>query len=162
MPETSRSTRSGLIGRLRQAMEIERSSLPRSNGWRSPSFLTTLSPRSWTRSKVEKRAPQLSHWRRRRIEAPSSVGRLSFTWLSGWRQNGQRTFRLQVRVDRKAGAERLDAVAYRCLDLAVASLAILAQAFDHFGDQAADFLELGSAEPARCAGRRAEANARRD
>ena len=76
--------------RLRQAMAIERASLSRSNGSRLPSFLTTVRSRSWTRSKVVKRAPQPSHCRRRRIAAPSSVGRLSFTWLSSWAQNGQR------------------------------------------------------------------------
>jgi hypothetical protein len=42
---------------------------------------------------VVNRAPQSSHWRRRRIEAPSSVGRLSFTWLFSWEQNGQRNYR---------------------------------------------------------------------
>jgi hypothetical protein len=42
------------------------------------------------RSNVVKRAPQPSHWRRRRIAVLSSVGRLSFTWLSSWAQNGQR------------------------------------------------------------------------
>jgi hypothetical protein len=36
------------------------------------------------------RAPQASHWRRRRIAAPSSDGRLSFPWLSSWAQKGQR------------------------------------------------------------------------
>jgi hypothetical protein len=39
---------------------------------------------------VVKRAPQLSHCRRRRIAVLSSVGRESFTWLSSWAQNGQR------------------------------------------------------------------------
>jgi hypothetical protein len=39
---------------------------------------------------VVKRAPHPSHCRRRRIAAPSSVGRLSFTWLSSWAQKGQR------------------------------------------------------------------------
>jgi len=39
---------------------------------------------------VVKRAPQDEHWRRRRIEALSSVGRLSFTWVSSWAQKGQR------------------------------------------------------------------------
>jgi hypothetical protein len=44
------------------------------------------------RSKVVKRAPQSSHWRRRRMAEPSSVGRLSFTWLFSWLQNGQRNY----------------------------------------------------------------------
>jgi len=39
---------------------------------------------------VVKRAPQLEHWRRRRIAPLSSAGRESFTWLSSWAQNGQR------------------------------------------------------------------------
>ena len=54
------------------------------------SFLTTVRSRNWIRSNVVNRAPQPSHWRRRRIAAPSSLGRLSFTWLSSWAQNGQR------------------------------------------------------------------------
>jgi hypothetical protein len=37
-----------------------------------------------------KRAPHASHWRRRRIAAPSSDDRLSFTWLSSCAQKGQR------------------------------------------------------------------------
>jgi hypothetical protein len=41
--------------------------------------LTTMSSRSCTRSKVVKRPPQSGHSRRRRIDAFSSVGRLSFT-----------------------------------------------------------------------------------
>ena len=73
-------------------MAIERSSLVRSNGSRRLPALTTVRSRSWTRSKVVKRAPHSSHWRRRRIEAPSSVGRLSFTWLFSWEQKGQRNY----------------------------------------------------------------------
>jgi hypothetical protein len=49
-----------------------------------------VSSRSWTRSKVVKRDPQAGQNRRRRIEAPSSVGLESFTWVSSWPQNGQR------------------------------------------------------------------------
>jgi hypothetical protein len=37
-----------------------------------------------------KRAPHASHWRRRRMAALSSVGRLSLTWLSSCEQKGQR------------------------------------------------------------------------
>src|SRR6185503_14403186 len=40
-------------------------------------------------STVVKRRPHSGHCRRRRIEAPSSVARLSTTRLSVWRQNGQ-------------------------------------------------------------------------
>jgi len=39
---------------------------------------------------VVKRAPQPSHWRRRRMDVLSSVGRESFTWLLSWAQKGQR------------------------------------------------------------------------
>ena len=49
-----------------------------------------VSSRSCTRSKVVKRPPHSGQSRRRRIAAPSSDGRLSFTWLSGWPQNGHR------------------------------------------------------------------------
>ena len=38
-----------------------------------------VSSRSWIRSNEVNRAPQPSHWRRRRIAVLSSVGRLSFT-----------------------------------------------------------------------------------
>jgi len=65
--------------RLRQARATDCSILPRSNGSRLPPDLTTTISRSCTRSKVVKRAPQLSHWRRRRIAVLSSVGRESFT-----------------------------------------------------------------------------------
>jgi hypothetical protein len=51
------------------------------------------------RSKVVKRAPQASHWRRRRMALPSSVGRLSFTWLSSWEQKGQRIYIISVRFE---------------------------------------------------------------
>ena len=64
-----RSICSSSMPRLRVAMPIERASLSRSNGARRPSFLTTSRSRSWTRSKVVKRAPQTEHWRRRRIAA---------------------------------------------------------------------------------------------
>src|SRR5690606_14055868 len=64
--------------------------LARTNGWRLSSLFTTATSRNWTRSNVVKRAPQLSHWRRRRIAALSSVGRESLTWLLSWAQNGQR------------------------------------------------------------------------
>ena len=91
--ESSLSIRSCDTGRLRQAIATERSSLSRSNGSRRFSDLTTVSSRNCTRSKVVKRAPQSSHWRRRRIAEPSSVGRLSFTWLFSWAQKGQRKVR---------------------------------------------------------------------
>jgi hypothetical protein len=71
-------------------MEIERTSFSRSNGLRRPERLTIVSSRSCTRSNVVKRPPHSGHERRRRIAAPSSEGRESFTWLSAWPQNGQR------------------------------------------------------------------------
>jgi hypothetical protein len=73
-------------------MFMERSSLSRSKGWRCPVLLSTVSSRSWTRSKVVKRAPQLGHCRRRRIAELSSVGRESLTWVSSFPQNGQRIY----------------------------------------------------------------------
>ena len=72
----------------RVAIRTERSSLSRSKASRRPFFLITISSRNCTRSKVVNRAPQPSHWRRRRIAALSSVGRESFTWLSSWAQKG--------------------------------------------------------------------------
>jgi hypothetical protein len=47
-----------------------------------------MSSRSCTRSNVVKRPPQLGQDRRRRMAAPSSDGRLSFTWLSTLPQKG--------------------------------------------------------------------------
>src|SRR3984893_9862103 len=87
-----RSTRSGSHGRLRSALEIERASLSRSKGSRWPLFFITVNSRSWTRSKVVKRAPQFGQKRRRRIAPRSSVGRESFTWVSSAPQNGQRIY----------------------------------------------------------------------
>src|ERR1700756_3995341 len=101
MPLISRSTRSGATLRLRQARATDCSILVRSKGSRrlslsaspltAPVFSTVIS-RSCTRSKVVKRAPQPSHWRRRRIAVASSVGRESFTWLVSWAQKGQRIY----------------------------------------------------------------------
>ncbi|MEI9886739.1 MAG: hypothetical protein WDN08_09600 [Rhizomicrobium sp.] len=67
---------------LAQRVVIERSSFSRSKGSRRPFFLTTTSSRSCTRSKVVKRPPHSGQWRRRRMAALSSLGRLSFTWVS--------------------------------------------------------------------------------
>src|SRR5690606_29627683 len=65
-------------------------------------------------------------------------------------------------IDREAGAKLLDAGAHARLDLGIAFLTVLAQAFDHLGDQLADQAELLGAEAARGARRRAEADARGD
>jgi hypothetical protein len=82
MPLTMRSTRSSSTGRLRSAMRMERESFSRSKGTRRPSLLSTVSSRSCTRSKVVKRLWQPGQERRRRMAAPSSAGRLSFTCVS--------------------------------------------------------------------------------
>ncbi len=82
MPLTSRSIRSGSTARLRSATSMERWSLSRSNGTRLPERLSTTTSRSCTRSKVVKRPAQSGQTRRRRIAAPSSEGRESFTWVS--------------------------------------------------------------------------------
>ena len=68
---------------------VERFSLSRSKCALSPPLFTTVSSRSWMRSKVVNRAPQALHWRRLRTAPPSSTGRESFTWLSSEPQNGQ-------------------------------------------------------------------------
>ena len=99
-------------------MLIERLSLSRSNGSRWPSFLTTVRSRSWTRSKVVKRAPQLSHWRRRRIAAPSSLGRLILHLAVLVR--AERTAHALALIDREAGAERANAGVDLGLDRAIA------------------------------------------
>src|SRR5262245_24862287 len=65
-------------------------------------------------------------------------------------------------VDRKAPDQRLDPLAHRRLDQRVLLAALLRQRIEHFGDQLADLTELGDAEAARRAGRRAEADAGRD
>ena len=70
------------VGDGRSAIWIERISLSRSKGMRRPVRLTMTSSRSCTRSKVVKRPPHSGQRRRRRIAAPSSDGRESFTWLS--------------------------------------------------------------------------------
>src|SRR3954451_13605145 len=101
---------------------MARASLSRSKGSRFPSFLTTVRSRSWTRSKVVKRAPQASHWRRRRIAAPSSLGRLSLTWLSSCAQNGQRMLAL---VDGEASAQVADTLVHGSLDSGVVAGAVL-------------------------------------
>src|SRR3546814_10707554 len=71
MPETGFSICTAPIGRLRHAVETERTSLSRSNGSRRPSLFKTTRSRSWMRSKVVKRAAHASPWGRRRIAARS-------------------------------------------------------------------------------------------
>src|SRR5690606_11360009 len=65
-------------------------SFSRSKGTRRPLFLTTIRSRSWMRSKVVNRPPHTEHTLRRRMTAPSSVGRESVTCVSSNWQKGQR------------------------------------------------------------------------
>jgi hypothetical protein len=60
--------------------------LVRLNGSVTPDRLTTMSEHVST---VVKRREQSGHWRRLRIDVPSSVVRLSTTRLSGCLQKGQ-------------------------------------------------------------------------
>ena len=70
------------MGRFPQAMRTPFSSLRRSNGWRRPSRLTTLTSSRSISSCVVKRHPQVVHSRRRRIAAPSRTLRESSTLSS--------------------------------------------------------------------------------
>src|SRR6202000_1936946 len=88
--ETIFSTLSGSTGRLRKDICSERTSLSRSHGTPRPLLLITVSSRNCTRSNVVKRKLQVTHTRRRRITAESSVGRESFTCVSRLLQLGQR------------------------------------------------------------------------
>src|ERR1700676_150774 len=108
MADTIFSTRSGSTGRLRREICTERTNLSRSNGTRRPLRLISVSSRSCTRSKVVKRKLQVTHTRRRRITAESSVGRESFTCVSRLLQLGQRIRVTFLLVDREAVGERLD------------------------------------------------------
>src|SRR5215217_1929343 len=135
---------------------MARASLSRSNGSRLPSFLTTVRSRSWTRSNVVKRAPQASHWRRRRIAAPSSDGRLSFTWLSSWAQKGHRISDWASAIDREARAKLAHASVHLALDRGIALGSVLRKAIEHVRDHVADVAELGFAKPAGRARRRAD------
>ena len=153
----ARSARAA-TGRLRQAIAIERSSLARSNGSRRSSDLTTVSSRSWTRSKVVKRAPQSSHWRRRRIERAVLGGTavLHLAVLMGAERAAQLAAPDRSGSGRRAPRRGACTAASTC---AVALLAILAQALEHVGDHVADLAELGGAEAAGGAGGRADADA---
>src|SRR3954470_7043374 len=161
--ETIFSTRSGSTGRLRSEICKERTSLSRSNGTRLPLRLITVSSRSCTRSKVVKRKLQATQTRRRRITAESSVGRESFTWVSRLLQLGQR-IRLRPRgtllINRELVGQRLDAFLDRGFDQRRLAVFRLRQRVQHFGDHAADLLELGNAETARGRRRRAQTKAR--
>src|SRR5262245_34409885 len=162
MVETIFSTRSASTGRLRKLICSERTSLSRSNGTRRPLRLMTVSSRSCTRSKVVKRKLQAMHTRRRRITAESSVGRESFTCVSRLLQLGQRIRRKPQLVDRETIGERLDAFLDRGFHQRRLAVRRLRQRVQHFGDHAADLLELGNAKAARGRRRGAEAQARGD
>src|SRR5690349_19293038 len=141
----TRSTRSGSTGRLRSEMWIERASLSRSKGSRWPFFLSTVSSRNCTRSKVVKRAAQFGQNRRRRIAARSSVGRESLTCVSSHPQNGQRirpslrcfppTLRpSEPRIDREALAEPAYLLPDRRLHRGV-RLAVRPEPVQHLDDE---------------------------
>ena len=151
--------------------DSERISLSRSNGTRRPLRLMTTSSRNCTRSKVVKRKLQVRQTRRRRIAAESSVGRESFTWVSRTPQLGQRIRPPQRRLDRRTrSTDRSGSAASSAFTFsrtaasaaASASDALGRQRIEHLDDQLADLAELGDAEAARGAGRRAEPDAGRD
>src|SRR3954447_15359949 len=137
------------MSRLRVAWPIARASLSRSNGSRSPFFLTTVRSRRWTRSKVVKRAPHASHCRRRRIAAPSSDERLSLTWLSSCAQKGQRMTSLLALVDWEARAQLEHSLVHLPLGGAVVLQPIGLQAVEHIRHHIGNVAELGDAKAAR-------------
>src|SRR4028119_2229866 len=147
MPDTSRSIRSAWMSRLRQAKPIALASFMRSKGSRSPSFLTTVRSRSWTRSKVVKRAPQPSHWRRRRIAAPSSAAANPLPGYPRGHRRGSASA-----IDREAGAQSTDAFVDLAFDHSVGLHAIGSQAVQNVGDHVGDVAELRFAEAPRGAG----------
>src|SRR5690242_19851862 len=165
----TRSTRSGSTGRLRSETWIERASLSRSKGSRWPFFLTTVSSRSCTRSKVVKRAALLGQCRRRRMAARSSVGRESLTCVSSLPQNGQRIAFLPPRgpldrglwrIDREPRTQGRHLAPHRLFHHVVRGSIAGGEAIEHLGDHVADLTELGVTEAARGGGGTAEPDAR--
>ncbi|GAA1493365.1 hypothetical protein GCM10009627_17110 [Curtobacterium herbarum] len=75
-----------MTGRPWQAFRTPEMIFSRLNGSRTPLRFTTFNDAV---SVVENRRPQFGHWRRRRMEVPSSLVRESTTRESGWRQKGQ-------------------------------------------------------------------------
>ena len=71
------------------------------------------------------------------------------------------TTRINAYIGKRAG-QRDRLCLHLGFDLGVAGFAVRRQAVEHLGHQAADVPELGDAEAARGAGRRADADARRD
>src|SRR6185312_8923407 len=66
--------------------------------------------------------------------------------------------RRRLAIDRKTPAQLHGTLLHVCLDGAVAVVAILGKPIEYLGDHVADGLELGDAEAARSACRRAQAN----
>src|ERR1700722_1150323 len=130
------------MGRLRNAIRIERASLSRSNGTRRPSFFTTVRSRSCTRSTVVKRWPQLAQKRRRRIAPLSSVGRLSFTWVSSEPQNGQRIVGFPRSVQREARAPLLHPSPHRLFHHSVGAVIGPTESFQNLVDHQANVAEF--------------------
>src|SRR5690242_15244489 len=83
-----RARSSSVTGRPWQALRTPARTLPRLNGSLAPERLVTV---RLAVSIVVKRRPHSGHWRRRRMELPSSVVRESMTRESVCRQNGQRS-----------------------------------------------------------------------
>src|SRR5690606_33186630 len=109
--------------------------------------------------------------RRRRIAAPSSAGRESFTCVSSDWQYGQRIAHprrilfavglTQIGVEREACAELLDLGTHSLLDAGIALVGVGdLEAVEHFRDQVTDLGELCGAEAAGRARRGAETDAR--
>src|SRR5262245_27681896 len=148
--DTICSTRSGSTGRLRSAIDSERTSLSRSNGARRPLRLITTNSRSCTRSKVVKRKLQDRQTRLRLIAAESSVGRESFTCVSRDPQLGQRIIApYPASINRKPRNQPLHLLADGSLHRRVLLGVAVRQRIQHLGNQLPNLPELGDAEPAR-------------
>ena len=84
----SRARSSSDTGRPWHALRTPEITFWRLKGSTAPERFATC---SWKVSVVEKRMPQSEHWRRRRIDVPSSAERESTTRVSSLRQYGQNT-----------------------------------------------------------------------
>src|SRR5688500_10629635 len=147
IPETMRSTRSGSTGRLRRAICMERISLSRSNGTRLPERFNTCNSRSCTRSNVVKRPPQSGQNLRRLIAAPSSLGLLSFTWVSPLPQYGQR---IETPCDLAVYRKPIRKLCHPTLDgvfhASIALFPIIRKSVENLHDELARFNEFGDSE----------------
>src|SRR5690606_18245370 len=121
--------------------------------------LMTTRSRNCTRSKVVKRPPHIGHTRRRRMTAPSSAGRESFTCVSSDWQYGQRIAHPrrilfvvglpQIWVKREARAKRLHLRTHSLLDGGVALVRVRSlETVQDLGNQLADLSEFGSTKTA--------------